>query len=192
MRKGMTANAVAPVHGHHQYPRWTYDGEATVAAGDRARDRAWSGARPAIACDIHPVNNPRVMQYLEREFNVPQVERERWSRHWIEEGFRARIPARDNPSSGGSREGDATDDRCLACRGLERPALGVDLAHFRPSRASTPRCLARPASSGRTKTSRTPPGPRLGSRAGVVKSLRRRRHRGRPGADRAISRTRPC
>ena len=90
-----------------EYLDETYDGAAKLLpaiARDRARVRALA---QMIACDIHPLNNTRVMQYLEREFKAPQIEREHWTRHWIEEGFRA-IEAllADNPSTGIYCEGD--------------------------------------------------------------------------------------
>jgi maleylacetoacetate isomerase len=50
----------------------------------RARVRALA---LAVACDIHPLNNTRVLKYLEHELGVPQVERERWIRHWIALGL---------------------------------------------------------------------------------------------------------
>src|SRR3546814_6897589 len=52
-----------------------------AVARDRARVRALA---QLIACDVHPLNNLRVMQYLERDWGVPQPEREVWSRHWID------------------------------------------------------------------------------------------------------------
>src|ERR1700751_3154879 len=70
-----------------EYLDETYDGEAKLlpaTARDRARVRALA---QMIACDIHPLNNTRVMQYLEREFNVAPGGRESWMRHWIGEGF---------------------------------------------------------------------------------------------------------
>ena len=57
-----------------------------ATARDRARARAIA---QAIACDIHPLNNLRVLQYLEREWSVPLPERENWIRHWICEGLAA-------------------------------------------------------------------------------------------------------
>ena len=42
-----------------------------------------------VACDIHPLNNLRVLQYFEHTWNVPQAEREDWVKHWIVEGFTA-------------------------------------------------------------------------------------------------------
>ncbi len=43
----------------------------------------------AIACDIHPLNNLRVLTYLGEELEVPEASRLRWYRHWIAEGFTA-------------------------------------------------------------------------------------------------------
>ncbi len=43
----------------------------------------------AIACDIHPLNNLRVIKYLSSELGVAQEERDRWYVHWIREGLPA-------------------------------------------------------------------------------------------------------
>lgn len=42
----------------------------------------------AIACDIHPINNLRVLAYLRRELNQDDEGVNTWYRHWIVEGFR--------------------------------------------------------------------------------------------------------
>lgn len=52
----------------------------------RARVRALA---QLVACDIHPLNNLRVMQFFDREWNVPQAERELWTQHWMRTGFQA-------------------------------------------------------------------------------------------------------
>ncbi|MBB1386682.1 maleylacetoacetate isomerase [Pseudoalteromonas sp. SG45-5] len=41
----------------------------------------------AIACDIHPVNNLRVLKYLSNELGVDDESKNKWYRHWIEIGF---------------------------------------------------------------------------------------------------------
>ena len=41
----------------------------------------------AVACDIHPVNNLRVITYLKNELDQPQEARDAWYRHWIAEGL---------------------------------------------------------------------------------------------------------
>lgn len=43
----------------------------------------------AIACDIHPLNNLRVTQYLRRELGADEEMVTRWIRHWIAQGFTA-------------------------------------------------------------------------------------------------------
>lgn len=43
----------------------------------------------AIACDIHPINNLRVLQYLRDTHGLSDEERNRWQRHWIALGFAA-------------------------------------------------------------------------------------------------------
>ena len=52
----------------------------------RARVRA---AALAIACDIHPVNNLRVLKYLKSPLGHEQPEIDAWAQHWIETGFAA-------------------------------------------------------------------------------------------------------
>jgi maleylacetoacetate isomerase len=42
-----------------------------------------------IACDIHPLNNLRVLQYLSAELGVTDEGQDRWYRHWVELGLRA-------------------------------------------------------------------------------------------------------
>jgi maleylacetoacetate isomerase len=41
----------------------------------------------AIACDIHPLNNLRVLKYLKNELGHSQDEVDRWYAHWIAEGL---------------------------------------------------------------------------------------------------------
>src|SRR6476661_5331734 len=43
----------------------------------------------AIACDIHPLNNLRVLKYLKNELGHSQDEIDRWYTHWINEGLPA-------------------------------------------------------------------------------------------------------
>ena len=42
-----------------------------------------------IACDIHPLNNLRVLKYLVGELAAEEKAKLNWYRHWIEEGFQA-------------------------------------------------------------------------------------------------------
>ncbi|WP_196137803.1 maleylacetoacetate isomerase [Aliikangiella sp. G2MR2-5] len=42
-----------------------------------------------IACDIHPLNNLRVLQYLTNELSVTEEAKTKWYHHWLEKGFNA-------------------------------------------------------------------------------------------------------
>jgi len=52
----------------------------------RARVRALS---QAIACDIHPINNLRVLKYLGQELGLTDDQKNAWYRHWVSLGFAA-------------------------------------------------------------------------------------------------------
>lgn len=53
---------------------------------DRAHAR---GIALAIACDIHPLNNLRVLKYLKTDLGHDQVQVDRWYAHWIATGLAA-------------------------------------------------------------------------------------------------------
>ena len=55
-----------------------------------ALDRAWLRSLAlSIACDIHPVNNLRILRYLTGEMNVSEADKGRWYKHWCEQGLAA-------------------------------------------------------------------------------------------------------
>jgi maleylacetoacetate isomerase len=53
----------------------------------------------AIACDIHPLNNLRVLKYLGGELHQQKDVRDQWYAHWVTEGFDA-LEALAVPRSG--------------------------------------------------------------------------------------------
>lgn len=131
-----------------EYLDESYDGETKLlppTARDRARVR---GLAQIVVCDIHPIGNLRVLQYLEREFNTPSVERERWSRHWIREGFEAfESLLAENPATGQFCEGDdpSLADVCLVPQVYNARRWGVDLAEFPTIARIETECLKLPA-----------------------------------------------
>jgi maleylacetoacetate isomerase/maleylpyruvate isomerase len=50
----------------------------------RARVRALA---QSVACEIHPLNNLRVLKYLSRELKVDEDTKNTWYRHWVREGL---------------------------------------------------------------------------------------------------------
>ena len=68
----------------------------------------------AIACDIHPLNNLRVLKYLKNQLGHSQDEVDAWYRHWIVEGLPA-LEAMAAPGAGKFLFGNAPTgaDVCL-------------------------------------------------------------------------------
>lgn len=56
------------------------------AAAGRARIRSLA---LDIACEIHPLNNLRVLRHLVRELGVDEAAKNAWYRHWVEQGLAA-------------------------------------------------------------------------------------------------------
>ncbi len=52
----------------------------------RAKVRALA---QSIACEIHPLNNLRVLKYLVRELKVDEAAKNTWYRHWVRGGLEA-------------------------------------------------------------------------------------------------------
>lgn len=67
-----------------------------------------------IACDIHPLNNLRVLRYLKNELGQPQEAVDIWYRHWVAEGLAA-LEALATPRAGRFLYGDTVGmaDICL-------------------------------------------------------------------------------
>lgn len=79
----------------------------------RAAVRAFCNA---ICCDIHPLNNLRVMNYLTERLEISDQQRREWYAHWIHEGFRsAELTARHYSAGGEFVFGDRPTlaDLCL-------------------------------------------------------------------------------
>ena len=51
---------------------------------DRARVRALAAL---VACDIHPINNRRILEYLRLTLKVDETAINTWCAHWITQGF---------------------------------------------------------------------------------------------------------
>jgi maleylacetoacetate isomerase len=96
----------------------------------RARVRALS---QAITCDVHPLNNLRVLQYLETELGRDKASRDSWYRHWVQLGFAAfesRL-ARDD-AAGRFCHGDSPSmaDVCLVPQVFNARRFAVDLGAY--------------------------------------------------------------
>ena len=94
-----------------------------------------------VACDIHPLNNLRVLRYLARELKADDAARDRWYAHWIHEGFRALESAL--PESGPYCHGDAPTaaDVFLVPQVANAIRYKVDIAGFPRTRRIYDACM---------------------------------------------------
>lgn len=106
----------------------------------RARVRALS---QVIACDIHPLNNLRVLKYLKRKLNVSSEQKDEWYRHWISLGLEAleRQLVRD-PETGLFCHGDTPTmaDCCLVPQLYNARKFDCDLTRYPALVAIAARC----------------------------------------------------
>ena len=105
-----------------------------------ARDRAIvRGMALAIACDVHPLNNLAIMQYLRSELGADDAAVQRWVAHWITRGFVAlerwvaaeagSLPAADAAASATARR--SRSRTCAWCRRCTtRVVSSVDMTAY--------------------------------------------------------------
>jgi maleylpyruvate isomerase len=85
----------------------------------------------AIACDIHPVNNLRVLDKLTADYNAGKEARAAWMRHWIATGFDV-IETRLAETAGLHSVGERISlaDICLVPQVYNARRAGLDLAPY--------------------------------------------------------------
>ena len=93
---------------------------------DRAQVRALC---QMVACEIHPLNNLRVMQYLKNELEHDQETVGTWYRHWVTTGFQAieQVIGDDGYCFGG---GVTLADACLLPQIYNARRFETDLSAF--------------------------------------------------------------
>ena len=101
---------------------------------ERPADRAAVRAMAlAVACDVHPLNNLRVLNYLKAELGQSEETTNVWIRHWIGEGFRALEQSiRTHTGDGRHCFGSAVTlaDVCLVPQVYNARRFAADLASF--------------------------------------------------------------
>ena len=95
----------------------------------RARVR---GLSLIVACEIHPLNNPRVLKYVKHALGHSQDEVDAWYRHWIADGLAKLQAELDRPGTGRYCHGDAPSmaDCCLVPQIFNARRFNCDLAPY--------------------------------------------------------------
>lgn len=99
-----------------------------------------------IACDIHPLNNLRVLKYLENEAALAPTAVTAWARHWIGEGFGALEPIAANRGTACFfDEEPGLADICLVAQMYNARRVETDLSPYPALVALTETLSALPA-----------------------------------------------
>jgi maleylacetoacetate isomerase len=130
-----------------EYLEETYPTPPLLPAAPAARARVRAIAL-AIACEIHPLNNLRVLNYLTGTLGVSDAQKNGWYKYWIDVGFEAleRQLFRDD-DTGTYCHGDAPTlaDVCLVPQLANARRFKIDLAPYPTLTRIEAACNALPA-----------------------------------------------
>jgi maleylpyruvate isomerase len=114
-----------------------------------ADQRAWVRALCAtIACEIHPLNNLRVLKYLTGPMGLSEEQKAQWARHWCEDGLaavEAMLAQRGQPGRFCHGDTPGMADVFLVPQVFNAQRFGVDIARFQLIGAVVERCNELPA-----------------------------------------------
>ncbi|MEB6665070.1 maleylacetoacetate isomerase [Achromobacter ruhlandii] len=117
-----------------------------IPAAPRERARVLELSN-AIACDIHPVNNMRILRYLQEELGATDAQKNAWYHHWIRESLTAVESLLTRHGHGAYCFGDAPTlaDCCVVPQVANAQRMGCDLSAYPRLVGVYEHCLAQPA-----------------------------------------------
>jgi maleylacetoacetate isomerase/maleylpyruvate isomerase len=100
-----------------------------------------------IACEIHPLNNLRVLKYLVREMKVDEEAKNSWYRHWVRDGLEAYERELQRLPAGTYSYGDTPTlaDCCLVPQIFNGQRFNVDFGGLARTMAAFDACMKHPA-----------------------------------------------
>ena len=113
-------------------------------ATERAHVRALA---QLIACEIHPLNNLRVLKYLVRELKVEEDAKNTWYRHWVRSGLELfeRELSRLPPATYCFGDTPTLADCCLVPQIFNAQRFNVDFSGLTRTMAAFDACMELPA-----------------------------------------------
>jgi maleylacetoacetate isomerase len=129
-----------------EYLDETIPGASLLPQDALGRARVRSLAQ-AVACDIHPIDNLRVLNYLRNELGQDEASVQRWFNHWIATGFDAIEIRLGEPQTGLFMHGDTPTlaDICLIPQVVNAGNFQLDLAPYPRIRRIYDEAMALPA-----------------------------------------------
>lgn len=112
--------------------------------GGRAQVRALS---QIVGCEIHPLNNLRVLKYLKGTLELSDEQRDRWYRHWVAEGLQQYEAALERGGAGRFSYGDSVTlaDICLVPQIFNAQRFDCPLGAYPRTLAIFDACMELPA-----------------------------------------------
>ena len=100
-----------------------------------------------VACEIHPLNNLRVLKYLVRELKVEEEAKNTWYRHWVRDGLLAfeRELAQLPPGRFCFGDTPTLADCCLVPQVFNGRRFNADFSGLDRTMAAFDACMAHPA-----------------------------------------------
>lgn len=100
-----------------------------------------------VSCDIHPVNNLRVLKYLQGPLALTAAQKDAWYRHWVAEGMAGVERLLDKHGQGPWCFGEAPTlaDVCLVPQIANARRMGCDLSAYPKAMAVFEHASAHPA-----------------------------------------------
>lgn len=113
-----------------EYLEERYGGTALLPQDlkQRALIRAFSHS---IACDIHPLNNLRVLQYLKAPLACTETQRNNWYQHWISVGLKGlEVQLQDSNAQFCFGDSASLADCCLIPQIYNAKRFNIDLTDY--------------------------------------------------------------
>ena len=130
-----------------EYLEETHPSPPLLPADPAARARVRAIAL-AIACDIHPLDNLRVLRYLLHTVGVTEAQKDAWYKYWIDVGLEAlEIQLSRDDATGRFCHGDAPTlaDVCLVPQLANARRVAMDLSPYPTLTRIETACRALPA-----------------------------------------------
>lgn len=115
------------------------------SAVDRAHVRSIANH---IACDIHPLNNLRVLQYLSNELEVTEEQKLTWYHHWLERGLSSvetKLESKPQATDFAFDDQPGLADICIVAQLYNAHRFDFDLSDYPNLRRIEATCAALPA-----------------------------------------------
>lgn len=130
-----------------EYLDETHPSPSLLPSGPEARARVRALAL-AVACDIHPIDNLRVLRYLLHTVGVSEEQKDAWYKYWIDVGLEAlEIKLARDPATGRFCHGDTPTlaDICLVPQMANARRVKMDLVPYPTLTRIDAACQALPA-----------------------------------------------